>query len=506
MENFKEALIQFTHSNPSLFPNDAATSYSVLIEQCFPQFFADFQTPDHPPYAAMIYRALCELNKKGGSSEKSISKFIEKEYADLPWAHSTLLKHHLEKLCDRNEIRMTHKKCFLLVGAELELEKKSSRLSKKLKKGKKTSTPHKKYKKKKKCLLDIQDTNVKEQIRLRKRKQRLKSKRKSNKRLKKNAINEEIKLQLNEANLKQNNEEIKLQLNEANLKQNNEEIKLQLNEANLKQNNEEIKLQLNEANLKQNNEEIKLQLNEANLKQNNEEIKLQLNEANFKQNNDESHEQKQMYEVNMNEVGQKPHNDNSGYIELEQIQTKNPELLQPEEFTDSDLILQGNGKRVCTRSQFKTVSQKDASTASSILTDSQSHANNPKDEPAIVENLSNEQQISTSPSSEKRLVELLNSVSSKLTQLPDDEPTTGQRSTEKSTEEDKPKNKRRRSHPKPMEPEKDEVLLSPKSAAILRKSQKSAKKGKDVNKKVQPKHKRDAGLKMIRRSSRNRSS
>ncbi|KAD7478804.1 hypothetical protein E3N88_01940 [Mikania micrantha] len=388
MENFKEALIQFTHSNPSLFPNDAATSYSVLIEQCFPQFFADFQTPDHPPYAAMIYRALCELNKKGGSSEKSISKFIEKEYADLPWAHSTLLKHHLEKLCDRNEIRMTHKKCFLLVGAELELEKKSSRLSKKLKKGKKTSTPHKKYKKKKKCLLDIQDTNVKEQIRLRKRKQRLKSKRK----------------------------------------------------------------------------------------------------------------------INMNEVGQKPHNDNSGYIELEQIQTKNPELLQPEEFTDSDLILQGNGKRVCTRSQFKTVSQKDASTASSILTDSQSHANNPKDEPAIVENLSNEQQISTSPSSEKRLVELLNSVSSKLTQLPDDEPTTGQRSTEKSTEEDKPKNKRRRSHPKPMEPEKDEVLLSPKSAAILRKSQKSAKKGKDVNKKVQPKHKRDAGLKMIRRSSRNRSS
>ncbi|KAL8228960.1 hypothetical protein R6Q57_013860 [Mikania cordata] len=460
MENFKEALIQFTHSNPSLFPNDAATSYSVLIEQCFPQFFSDFQTPDHPPYAAMIYRALCELNKKGGSSEKSISKFIEKEYADLPWAHSTLLKHHLEKLCDRNEIRMTHKKCFLLVGAELEPEKKSSRLSKKLKKGKKTSTPHKKYKKKKKCLLDIQDTNVKEQIRLnkRKRKQRLKSKRKSNKRLKKNAINEEIKLQLNEANLKQNNEEIKLQLNEANLKQNNEEIKLQLNEANLKQ------------------------------------------------NNDESHEQKQMYEVNMNEVGQKSHNDNSGYIELEQIQTKkNPELLQPEEFTDSDLILQ-DGKRVCTRSQFKTVSQKDASTASSILTDSQSHANMTKDEPAVIEKLPNEQQISTSPSSEKRLVELLKSVSSKLTQLPDDEPTTGQRSTEKSTEEDKPKNKRRCSHPKPMEPEKDEVLLSPKFAAILRKSQKSAKKGKFVNKKVQPKHKRDVGLKMIRRSSRNRSS
>ncbi|MFS8017960.1 hypothetical protein Hanom_Chr15g01386511 [Helianthus anomalus] len=52
MEKLQEALIQFTHSNPNLFPNDANNSYPLLIQQCFPKFFSDFQTPNHPPYAA----------------------------------------------------------------------------------------------------------------------------------------------------------------------------------------------------------------------------------------------------------------------------------------------------------------------------------------------------------------------------------------------------------------------------------------------------------------------
>ncbi|KAI3825127.1 hypothetical protein L1987_06603 [Smallanthus sonchifolius] len=173
MENFKEALIQFAHSNPSLFPNDASNSYPMLIEECFHQFFHDFQNPNHQTYAAMIYRAIRELNKKGGSSEKSISKFIKKENADLPWAHSTMLKHHLEKLCARKEICMTHKQCYLHAGAELESEKKSSQ----------------------------------PRMRKRKRKRILKSNRKSSKRVKKHAINEDTKLQLlNEASLKQKNE------------------------------------------------------------------------------------------------------------------------------------------------------------------------------------------------------------------------------------------------------------------------------------------------------------
>lgn len=183
MEKFKEALINFAHSNPSLFQNDATNTYSSLIEQRFSQFFPDLRIPNHPPYAAMIHRAIWELNEKGGSSEESISKHIKREYVDLPWAHSTLLKHHLEKLCDRKEIRMTHKQSYLLSSADSdpisssssekqlkrkqtsESGKKSSRHCKKRKRrqdsesGKTSSKQHKKYKKKKELQLDLQETN-----------------------------------------------------------------------------------------------------------------------------------------------------------------------------------------------------------------------------------------------------------------------------------------------------------------------------------------------------------
>ncbi|KAI3717495.1 hypothetical protein L1987_69145 [Smallanthus sonchifolius] len=372
----------------------------------------------------MIYRAIGELNKKGGSSEKSISKFIKKEYADLPWAHSTLLKHHLEKLCDHKEICMTHKQCYLLAGAESESEKKSSRPSKKPKKqksrlvseaGKKSSRPHKKYKKRE---IQIHETCDKEQIGMRKRKRKriLKSNRKSSKRVKKHAINEDTKLQL-----------------------------------------------LNEANLKQKNEVSE----------------------------DESHEQKQISEVNRGDIQIQEQN--------EVAQTnKNPEPLQPEESPNLNPILHENDKRVWTRSRSKRISKKGALSANSESTDSAAYANMPKDMPDIVERLSNEpepQQISRTPSLEKPLIELLNPISSKLmARFPDDEPTTGPSSREvedlkdqqpeKSTGEVKPKYKRRGRPPKHM------------------KSQKTVKKGKVGNTKVQAKHKRDAGDKKTRRSSR----
>ncbi|KAI3502542.1 hypothetical protein L1887_30673 [Cichorium endivia] len=173
MEKLKEALIRFADSNPSLFRHDGFNSYPSLIEQRFSQFFLDFQTPSHPPYAAMIHKAILELNEKRGSSEESISKYIKQEHADLPWAHSTLLKHHLEKLCDRKEISITLKQRYLLPNADSypiaistpekhlkrkknsESGKKSSRHNKKRKK----TGQLKKYKKKEKRVLDLQETN-----------------------------------------------------------------------------------------------------------------------------------------------------------------------------------------------------------------------------------------------------------------------------------------------------------------------------------------------------------
>ncbi|KAK9064592.1 hypothetical protein SSX86_015974 [Deinandra increscens subsp. villosa] len=508
MENLKEALIQFAHSNPSLFPNDAsADSCSMLIEQCFPQFFPDLHTPNHPPYAAMIYRAIWELNKKRGSSEKSISKFIKKEYADLPWAHPTLLKHHLEKLCDRNEIRMTDKQCYLLAGAESELGMKISEPSKKRKKQKrqpgsekKIGRPHKKYKKIENCELGIQETNEKEQIGIlkRKRKQGLKPKKKRSKGMKKQQIYE-TKLQLfDEANLKQKNDE------------SHEQKMLEVNRSDL-QIQEQIgthkrkRKQGLKSKRKRSKGMKKHEINEA---------KLQLlDEANLKQKNDESHEQTQMLEVNrcdmqiqeQNEAGQELCYYDSDCINLKQIQTnKNPELLQLEESPDSNPISHENGKRVWTRSQLKTVSKKDALAASSELTGSAGYENMPNDKLAIVEYVSNEEQEkSRSPSSEKPLIELLKSISSKLkaTRFPDDEPTEVQdlvnsqqdQQPEKLTIEDKPKYKGRGRHPKRMEPKKEQVL----------RNSKSAKKGKVGKKKVQPKYKRDGRHKMTRRSGRN---
>lgn len=64
----------------------------------------------------MIERAIQELGEKGGSTEESISRFLEKEYESLPWAHSMLLKHHLGKLCESGEIVVTRPKRYMLAG------------------------------------------------------------------------------------------------------------------------------------------------------------------------------------------------------------------------------------------------------------------------------------------------------------------------------------------------------------------------------------------------------
>ncbi|XP_071695408.1 uncharacterized protein [Rutidosis leptorrhynchoides] len=85
--------------------------HQSLIQQRFHDIFPDeLLVPNHPPYADMILTALWELKAEGGSNEEAISDFIENEYRELPWAHSTILNHHLKDLCTKGKITMTQDK------------------------------------------------------------------------------------------------------------------------------------------------------------------------------------------------------------------------------------------------------------------------------------------------------------------------------------------------------------------------------------------------------------
>ncbi|XP_009784525.1 uncharacterized protein LOC107807395 [Nicotiana tabacum] len=102
MDKLKEAILKLSNSEPNgpLSP----TRNSILQQRLSHLLSSLHTTPDHPPYSWMIQRALQELNEEGGSSEDSISKFIKKEYDNLPMAHMFLLKHHLQKLSENGEI------------------------------------------------------------------------------------------------------------------------------------------------------------------------------------------------------------------------------------------------------------------------------------------------------------------------------------------------------------------------------------------------------------------
>ncbi|PPS00776.1 hypothetical protein GOBAR_AA19880 [Gossypium barbadense] len=52
----------------------------------------------------MIQQAILKLSEECGSKEEDISRFIEKEYKGLPWAHASFLSHHLERLCRTGEL------------------------------------------------------------------------------------------------------------------------------------------------------------------------------------------------------------------------------------------------------------------------------------------------------------------------------------------------------------------------------------------------------------------
>ncbi|XP_059630005.1 uncharacterized protein LOC132272964 [Cornus florida] len=114
IENFRAAILRIASSDPTKPLPDAR---KTLIDKRIRQFFTNHRTPDHPTYPAMIHRAIEELNEEDGCSEESISNFIRKEYKDLPWAHSTILNHHLEKLCKSGEIVSTLQNSYLVIDA-----------------------------------------------------------------------------------------------------------------------------------------------------------------------------------------------------------------------------------------------------------------------------------------------------------------------------------------------------------------------------------------------------
>ncbi|XP_057961757.1 uncharacterized protein LOC131153456 [Malania oleifera] len=116
MEKFREAVFKLAASDPAKL---LTLERRAEIEQRLLEFSSVVgATPSHPTYAAMIHRAIIELNEECGSSMKAISEFIEAEYDDLPWAHSRLLRHHLGKLCETREIVVTVSQRYLIPEPE----------------------------------------------------------------------------------------------------------------------------------------------------------------------------------------------------------------------------------------------------------------------------------------------------------------------------------------------------------------------------------------------------
>ncbi|XP_057477500.1 uncharacterized protein LOC130765176 isoform X2 [Actinidia eriantha] len=112
MENFTALVMKLAAAADPTPP--LTDSRKALIEKRLRDVFPSFRTPNHPTYAAMIHGAIKELKEPEGSTKESISEFIKKQYDDLPWAHFTLLKSHLQKLCASGEIVVTSDQCYLL--------------------------------------------------------------------------------------------------------------------------------------------------------------------------------------------------------------------------------------------------------------------------------------------------------------------------------------------------------------------------------------------------------
>uniref|UniRef100_A0A1J3FLP2 H15 domain-containing protein n=1 Tax=Noccaea caerulescens TaxID=107243 RepID=A0A1J3FLP2_NOCCA len=126
VENLRDFMVNLAKSRGLLLPET----------KFFEQKFVDLclsRVPDHPTYSAMIFVAITELKEKGGSREEAISEFIKSKYKYLPFAHTSLLSHHLAKLVEKKEILCDYNNyCYTLPGdkeksdASTDAERKSS--------------------------------------------------------------------------------------------------------------------------------------------------------------------------------------------------------------------------------------------------------------------------------------------------------------------------------------------------------------------------------------------
>lgn len=113
MNEFKDAVIALASSKTTKHLTSDQMTY---LEQRLHESFHLFRPPSHPTYAAMIEKAILDLNEEGGSREESISRFIRSEYEDLPWAHSRFLSHHLKKLTESEEIVVTSDRRYMIAS------------------------------------------------------------------------------------------------------------------------------------------------------------------------------------------------------------------------------------------------------------------------------------------------------------------------------------------------------------------------------------------------------
>ncbi|XP_074301901.1 uncharacterized protein LOC141633313 isoform X1 [Silene latifolia] len=103
MDKLNNTLLDLLHSNPN-YPF-SLSQFSILQNALLRNLSDSEKTPTHLPYSAMIQASIVKLDEECSlTTEKMISEHILKNYQGLPWAHTTILKHHLDKLCQGGEL------------------------------------------------------------------------------------------------------------------------------------------------------------------------------------------------------------------------------------------------------------------------------------------------------------------------------------------------------------------------------------------------------------------
>ncbi|KAJ0266062.1 hypothetical protein HA466_0001230 [Hirschfeldia incana] len=111
VENLRAFMVNLANSRGLLLPESSRLFEQRFLDMC------SSPTPDHPTYSAMIFIAITELNEEGGSCQEDISEFIKSKYESLPFAHTSLLSHHLAKLVEKSEILCDYNNyCYTLPG------------------------------------------------------------------------------------------------------------------------------------------------------------------------------------------------------------------------------------------------------------------------------------------------------------------------------------------------------------------------------------------------------